>query len=126
VTKILIIDDNESIVKVMRLLLEREGFQVNSADDDAVYSIAESWQPSVILMDVRLPKLDGVEACQRLKNNPMTTAIPIILLTADTTAAELQREGGADDLLMKPFHNADLLEKVRKHSGSSTEQANIG
>jgi CheY-like chemotaxis protein len=116
VSKVLIVDDNVSIVKVLRLLLEREGYQVESGDGEEVFDLAESWQPSIILMDVRLPKLDGVEACKRLKGSPVTSGIPIILLTADVSAPELTVEGRADDLLIKPFRNADLLEKIRKHT----------
>jgi CheY-like chemotaxis protein len=93
---------------------------VDSRDDESLYTLAESWQPSVILMDVRLPKIDGIEACQRLKSNPGTMNIPIILLTADTSALDLPQFGGADDLLMKPFHNAELLKKVKTHTGQQT------
>jgi CheY-like chemotaxis protein len=116
VNKVLIVDDNESIVKVLRFLLERQGYEVDSRDDESIYHLAETWQPSVILMDVRLPKLDGIEACQRLKTNPVTMNIPIILLTADAHVVDNSHTGVADDLLIKPFHNADLLEKVRRHA----------
>jgi CheY-like chemotaxis protein len=115
-SKVLIVDDNASIVKVMRLLLEREGYQVQSGDDAGVFHLAESWQPTVILMDLRLPNLNGIEACRELKRNPVTSTIPVVLLTADTEAEGLVATSGADDLLMKPFRNNDLLETIRKHA----------
>src|SRR5436309_13241902 len=98
-SKVLIVDDNASIVKVVRLLLEREGYQVESGDDAGVFHLAESWQPTIILMDLRLPNLNGIEACKELKRNPITSMIPIVLLTADTGAMELVEHSGADDLL---------------------------
>lgn len=119
--KVLIVDDNVSIVKVTRILLEREGFSVQSADDEQCFVIAAEWNPSVILMDVRLVDLDGVEATLRLKSNPATGHIPVILVTADSNAAELVEHATADDLLIKPFSNKDLIERIRQHGGVEPE-----
>lgn len=115
--KILMVEDNVSIVTVTRLVLQREGFEVQSSDDDSCFTIAEEWQPSVILMDVRLPKLDGVEACMQLKLNARTTHIPVVLMTADQDGAELVRLSCADGLLAKPFSNKLLVETVRRIGG---------
>jgi len=115
--KILIVEDNPSIVTVTRLVLEREGMEVRSAEDESCFGIAEEWAPSVILMDVRLPRLDGIEACMQLKLNAATTRIPVVLMTADRDGAELVRQSCADGLLAKPFSNRDLVETVRRFGG---------
>lgn len=113
-TKVLIVDDNASIVKVTRIVLERSGFEVESADDDRLFPLVESFGPSIILMDARLPKLDGVDACRRLKENPRTASTPIVLMTGDHSAPELAESAGANGVLMKPFSNVDLLGTIRR------------
>ena len=112
--KVLIVEDNVSIVTVTRLVLEREGMEVRSAEDERCFNIAEEWSPSVILMDVRLPRLDGIEACMQLKLNAATTRIPVVLMTADQDGVTLVDEACADGLLPKPFSNKDLIATVRK------------
>jgi two-component system alkaline phosphatase synthesis response regulator PhoP len=114
VTKVLIIDDNPSIVRVTSLLLERRGFEVRSSEDDSFLEIAEQWQPSVILMDVHLPKIDGVEATRRLKENTLTAMIPVVLMTGDSEAIDLATQCGANDLIIKPFGNNDLVEMIQR------------
>ena len=117
-TRILIVDDNESIVKVTRLLLERSGFQVESADDDQLFALVERWSPAVVLMDAHLPRLDGIDACRRLKTEAGTSLMPVILLTADPSAEELGREALADEVLMKPFRSADLIAAINRLTGA--------
>jgi two-component system alkaline phosphatase synthesis response regulator PhoP len=114
VTRVLIVDDNASIVKVTRIVLERSGFEVESADDDRLFKIVESFEPAIILMDARLPKLDGVDACRRLKTNPRTAPTPIVLMTGDHSAPELAEKAGANGVLMKPFSNSDLIGTIRR------------
>lgn len=115
--RVLIVDDNASIVMVTRIVLERSGFEVETAEDERVFAIAESWGPSVILMDVRLPLLNGVEACSRLKSNPATLGIPVVLMTASHNAEELARAAGADGVLHKPFSNSELIETINECIG---------
>ncbi len=112
--RVLIVEDNQSIVTVTRMILEREGMEVCAADDGRCFAIAEEWGPSVILMDVRLPQLDGIEACMQLKLNAATTHIPVVLMTADQDGAELVDDACADGLLAKPFSNKSLVATVRK------------
>lgn len=125
--KVLIVEDNPSIVTVTRLILEREGMEVRSAEDELCFTIAEEWAPSVILMDVRLPRLDGIEACMQLKLNAGTTRIPVVLMTADQDGVELVDEACADGLLAKPFSNKELVATVRKfaerESGATADNA---
>lgn len=113
-TRVLIVDDNASIVKVTRLVLERSGFQVESADDESLFALVESWMPSIILMDARLPKLDGVDACRRLKGDPRTSSTPVVLMTGDHSAPELAASAGANGVLMKPFSGSDLIGTIER------------
>lgn len=114
--KVLIVEDDASIVKVTRIVLERAGYEVMAAEDEKCFEIAQKWDPSIILMDVRLPRLDGIEACMKLKMNPVTAHIPVILVTADRDAEELINEACADGLLIKPFGNEALIQVVKTHT----------
>ena len=118
VIKVLIVEDNLAIIKVTRILLEREGFEVKAIDDDRCFEIARSWQPSVILMDVRLPMLDGIEACRALKGDLATAHLPIVIVSADRDIEEFALEACADGTLAKPFTNKALIETIRLHAGS--------
>src|SRR5687768_2148569 len=122
VTKVLIVDDNQSIVRVTSLLLQRRGFEVRSADDDSYFDIAEQWQPAVILMDVHLPKIDGVEATRRLKEHAVTSAIPVVLMTGDAEAIDLATQCGANDLIIKPFGNDALVALLTRLAQVSTRE----
>ena len=121
--RILLAEDDPSILKVTKLRLEHEGFDVIVATDgqaavDAAMAIRTI---DLILLDVRMPKLDGFQVCKRLKQNPLTTRIPIIIFTASVT--QMQRladrcmELGVSAWLRKPFRSKDLLAKVRQALG---------
>ncbi len=117
--KVLIVEDNLSIVKVTRIILEREGFEVKAVDDERCFEIAVTWQPSVILMDVRLPTLDGIDACKRLKADPDSKHIPVVLVSADRDIAEFATDACADGTLVKPFTNKALIEIIRQNAARS-------
>jgi two-component system alkaline phosphatase synthesis response regulator PhoP len=114
VTRVLIVDDNASIVKVTRIVLERSGYVVESADDERLFALVETWEPAIVLMDARLPLIDGVDACRRLKTNPMTAGLPVVLMTGDHGAHELAASAGADGVLMKPFSRTDLIGTIER------------
>lgn len=121
--KVLIVEDNASIVRVTRIVLERAGYEVMAAEDEKYFDIAQEWDPSIILMDIRLPRLDGIEACMKLKMNPVTSHIPVILVTADREAVDAINEACADGTLIKPFSNSALLEVVNTHSNDGTAES---
>ncbi len=113
--KILLIEDNELNREIIERRLGRRGFEVVSAvDAEQGMEMAVSESPDLILMDLRLPVIDGLEATRRLKAAPETSAIPIIALTADAMIRDRDQalEAGCDDYETKPVRIPKLLEKI--------------
>ena len=111
--KILIVDDDKKTVDLIRLYLEREGYQVLTAyDGQEALEIARQRNPSLIVLDWMLPKIDGPAVCRILRSE---SAVPIIMLTARTTEEEklLGLDLGADDYVTKPFSPKELVARVR-------------
>lgn len=114
--RVLVVDDIEQNRKLLTDKLKNEYFHVIQAVDgeDAIdKALAE--EPDVILLDIMMPKLDGIEACRRLKNDPRTEHIPIVLVTALNEREDRLRGlgAGADDFLTKPVNDLQLLSRVR-------------
>ncbi len=129
-TKILVIEDDEAIRDVIRFTLESNGFtQVLTAGDGALgLRMAQREQPSLILLDLMLPQLDGLSVCRELKRDEATRNIPVIMLTAKSEESDivLGLELGACDYITKPFSNKVLVARVRAQlrSGIEQEQSN--
>lgn len=114
--KVLVIDDAENIIEFIRLGLRYEGFQVEAAPDgEQGISAAQRINPDIIILDVLMPGIDGLEVCQRLRSNPTTSDIPILMLTAKDEVSDriAGLQTGADDYLTKPFDFYELLERLR-------------
>jgi two-component system alkaline phosphatase synthesis response regulator PhoP len=115
VKRILAVDDEPHILKLVAFSLKSHGFEVLEASDGlSAISIAEAEQPDMILMDVMMPALDGYEACRRLKANPATQEIPVVMLTAKAQVSEQKTglDAGAKDYICKPFTPKDLVAQV--------------
>jgi len=113
---ILVADDDKDIIDLVEFNLSREGFSVLVAEDGwKALETAKKKRPDVVILDWMMPEVDGLEVCRRLKQDPDTERIPIIMLTAksDTLDKVLGLEMGADDYLTKPFHVRELLARVR-------------
>jgi DNA-binding response OmpR family regulator len=113
---ILVVDDDPGVVRVVEINLTQEGYQVRTAADgeEALASIAAA-RPDLVVMDVMMPRLDGFEALKRLKGDPATAGIPIIMLTARAQDEDIF-EGygtGAQWYLPKPFDPLELRQVVR-------------
>lgn len=113
---VLIVDDEPANVRLMVRLMEGLGYRaVTASDGEAALVMVASSAPDLVLLDVNLPKMDGLEVCQRLKANPATRLIPVVLLTAHGAMADRVRglDAGADDFLSKPFVTVELTARVR-------------
>ncbi len=112
---ILVVDDDLQTVKLISLLLQRRGYRVSPATSGAqALAKAETEQPDLIILDIMMPGMDGLEVCQRLRANPRTARIPILIFTAKATVADKIAgfQAGADDYLTKPVHPAELISRV--------------
>ena len=112
--RIYVIDDDMDLLKVVKSLLLKRGFDVSTFSDweDANNTMKIS-EPQLILLDVFLAGIDGLDVCQRLKASPYTKHIPILLFSAFPRIAESAiHDYGADDFIAKPFEVGDLIKKV--------------
>lgn len=114
--KILLIDDDVAITQVLQEILEREGYTVTAKHNgqEALLS-ASNFNPDVILVDYNLPDTDGFELCRKLKMNPKTALIPVMMVTGRSADSEAVTalELGADDYIIKPFSAQVLVARVR-------------
>jgi two-component system, OmpR family, alkaline phosphatase synthesis response regulator PhoP len=114
--KVLVVDDEEDILELISYNLHREGYQVTTSEtgEDAVAK-AFTTLPQIIILDLMLPGLDGLEVCKQLKSDERTKGIPIIMVTAKGEEADIVAglELGADDYLTKPFSPRVLLARIK-------------
>ena len=114
--KVLVVDDEEYIQHILNFSFGAEGYEVITAGDgEEAINKAKDEKPDVIVLDIMMPNMDGYEACKRLKSDPKTKAIPVILLTAKGRDVDrkLGNEAGADDYVVKPFSPGRLIERVQ-------------
>ena len=126
--KILVVDDESAILQTLRFNLERNGYAVATAGDGrSAVALAASEKPDLIILDIMLPVLDGIEACKEIRR---TSGVPIIMLTAKDQEIDkvLALELGADDYVTKPFSLGEILARVkarlRRQSGANGLQRN--
>lgn len=115
--KILLVEDNDMNRDMLSRRLVREGYEVVAGEDGAEgVAKAAGERPDIILMDMGLPVMDGWEATREIKADPQTASIPVIALTAHTTASDRQMafEAGCDDYDTKPIEMARLLGKIEQ------------
>jgi len=114
--KVLVVDDEPDAVELVSFNLKAAGYEVVTADDgNEAIKRARQHSPDLVLLDVMLPEVDGLEVCKLLRRDPVTSGVPIIMLTA--RAAEIDRvlglELGADDYMTKPFSPRELVLRVK-------------
>ncbi len=112
---VLVVDDEEDIVDLLRYNLVREGYEVLTASNGAQALEKATAKPDLILLDLMMPVLDGIETCRRLKSHPDTAAIPVVFLTARSGEVDeiLALELGADDYIQKPISPRRLVARVK-------------
>jgi two-component system response regulator MprA len=112
--RVLVVEDDEAIADVLRRSLRAEGHQVQSAGDGAeALTLAEQFTPDLVVLDLGLPRLDGIEVLKRLRAD--SSDVPVLILTARTETGDRVQglDSGADDYLPKPFERAELLARIR-------------
>lgn len=115
-SNILIVDDEQDIVELLSYNLEKEGFSTVKANDgEAALELVRSAKPDLMLLDLMLPKMNGLDICKAVRRNPETANLPIIMLTAkgDEIDKIIGLEIGADDYITKPFSVKELIARVR-------------
>jgi CheY-like chemotaxis protein len=123
--KIMLADDDPTIRLLVKATLRSDEYElVEAADGEETLALAHEQNPDLILLDIAMPKVDGFEICQRLKTDPATRRIQIIMLTARTQEADLERGKtvGADGYFTKPFSPLALLEKISEILAGETSR----
>ena len=115
--KILIVDDKREVVELVTATLEGEGYQIICASDggEALGKIGKE-KPDLVLLDIIMPTMDGLEVLAKVKNDPQTKGIPIIMLTAKGQKLDKDKgiRLGAEDYIIKPFSPSHLLTKIEE------------
>ena len=114
--KILIIEDEKDIVELIAHYLEKDGFKTISASDGAKgLELVKEKSPDMVILDLMLPKIDGIEVCKRIKSDTKSASTPIIMLTAkgEETDRIIGLELGADDYITKPFSPRELVARIK-------------
>lgn len=120
-TKILLVDDSATVLMMERMILATERFEIVVASNgEEAQEKARREQPNLILMDVVMPRMNGIQACKALRQDPATKHIPIILVTTRGEAETMEQayESGCNDYVTKPVNSAELLGKVRSILGA--------
>ena len=116
VGRILIADDNQQNRELLEAYLADDGHEIlMAADGRQTLDVTLEQKPDLILLDIMMPKLSGYEVCQRLKENPSTRSIPVLMVTALRDMGDIEKAvaAGADDFLSKPVHRLELKTRVR-------------
>ena len=116
--RILVVEDNDKNMKLVRDVLQATGYStLEATTGEEAVELALSQAPALVLMDVQLPGIDGVEALERMRQNERTASIPVLALTAQAMSGDRERflEAGFDGYLAKPVDVCELIETVREH-----------
>jgi len=116
--KVMVVDDEEDFLKITKINLEQTGrYEVAAVSDaSAIVSQAKSFRPDIILLDILMPKTDGVEACKMLKEDAEAQHIPVVVVSALDTENDRRtmKELGAVDFIVKPIEKSDLIARIEK------------
>jgi CheY-like chemotaxis protein len=118
--QVLVVEDNDKNMKLVRDVLQASGYTTLGATtgEDAV-ELARAHEPALVLMDVQLPGIDGLEALRRLRQDGLTASIPVLAVTAQAMSGDRERflEAGFDGYLSKPIDIAELIQVVQERCG---------
>ena len=114
--RVLIADDHPQGVELLEAYLADTGHEVEAAyDGEETLRKVKDWRPDVVLLDIMMPKISGFEVCKRLKADPATRGVAVLMITALDQPSDVERavDAGTDDFLTKPINQTDLLHRVR-------------
>lgn len=117
-TKVLIVDDSETIRRTAEALLKKEGYSVGVAEDGfQAFSAIVDFNPDIIFLDVMMPRLDGYQVCSVIKNNPEYEHIPVIMLSSKDNVFDKARGrvSGSESFMSKPFSKEELSNAIKSH-----------
>ncbi|MBN1121062.1 MAG: response regulator [Anaerolineae bacterium] len=117
-TEILVVEDSPTIISTVEQFLQMQGYGVHVARDGlSALAAVRALAPKLVLLDIMLPKVDGFEVLNVIRNNPNYDQMPIIMMSALTNPEDVERaySVGADDYIKKPFTETDLLDVVKQH-----------
>jgi two-component system, cell cycle response regulator DivK len=120
--RVLVVEDNEKNMKLVRELLEATGYRpLEATTGSLALDLALEHRPDLVLMDIRLPDIDGLEALSRLRADERTATIPVLAVTAQAMQGDRERflAAGFDGYLSKPIDVGELLEAVSRHCGTA-------
>jgi len=111
----MIADDDPSILDALKQIFESEGYEVETSINGETVSKIHEFQPDILLLDIWMSGVDGRDICKKLKSQPKTQHIPIIMVSANNDTKGIALAVGADDFVAKPFEMQELLVKVAQH-----------
>jgi two-component system, OmpR family, alkaline phosphatase synthesis response regulator PhoP len=126
--RVLIADDNTSNAELLEAHLDGGGFDTRiAANGEEALKLAAEWKPELVLLDVMMPKLSGFEVCKRLRADPATKAVPVLMVTALDQPTDIERgiDVGANDFLTKPINKTELLVRVRAALAAASEPTEV-
>ena len=126
--RILIAEDNPEGAELLEAYLDGSGYDIEVAvDGDDTLRKVKSFQPDLVLLDVMMPKISGFEVCKRLRADPKTRDIAVLMITALDQTADVERavEAGTDDFLTKPINQAELLRRIQALLASRREKGEL-
>jgi DNA-binding response OmpR family regulator len=127
VRRVLVADDDPDMLTILRVNLEAEGYSVDAASDgQAAWGMARELQPDMVVLDVMMPYIDGIDVLSRIKSDPDTCDIPVVLLTAKSSDEDIWEgwRSGADYYLTKPFQLDELLHFI-EYLGTQSKPAEL-
>lgn len=113
--KIYIADDDPAILDATKMMLELDGYEVETSIDGTIVTLMTENPPHLLLLDILMSGLDGKDICRTLKAQKSTKHVPIIMISASRDVEEGARDAGADDFISKPFEMNFLLSKIKEH-----------